>query len=118
MHRWARSRWLGISTAHTSCQCCGWQSCLVFWGTRWIISDLSCIMLQGPCHETCIGTLPDRSGRAVLQGLNLSVKYIAPLAISLATASEPIIGSVLGVWTDTSACAAAVCCNASLVADV
>lgn len=33
----------------------------------------------------------------MLQGLNLSVKYIAPLALSLSTASEPIIGSVLGV---------------------
>lgn len=36
---------------------------------------------------------------AVLQGLNLSLKYIAPLALTLSTASEPIIGSVLGVWT-------------------
>lgn len=53
----------------------------------------------------------------MLQGLNLSVKYIAPLAISLSTASEPIIGSVLGVWTDTSVCMAAVCCVASLLAD-
>lgn len=35
----------------------------------------------------------------MLQGLNLSLKHIAPLALTLSTASEPIIGSVLGVWT-------------------
>ena len=46
-----------------------------------------------------MGALPKRSGHAVLQGLNLSVKYIAPLALSLSTASEPVIGSVLGVQT-------------------
>jgi hypothetical protein len=34
----------------------------------------------------------------VPQGLNLSLKYISPLALSLSTASEPIIGSVLGMW--------------------
>jgi hypothetical protein len=32
-----------------------------------------------------------------LQGLNLSLKYISPLALSLSTGSEPIIGSVLGM---------------------
>jgi len=30
------------------------------------------------------------------QGLNLALKYISPLALSLTTATEPLIGSIIG----------------------